>query len=247
MVKVGSGRVRSAEPPLHRVGRRRRPARRLGPGDADHRTNHDQRAFPRPHSGRADRQPADLGVHALLPGARHLGRGRGGAARRRGRARAALRARAGARGDLFEDRAALSPHRLGADGHRQPRRGPRADQRRPLGDLRRRGAPRSRARSGIPVGAIARWFDASSSGAWPRIASPPEAGPGASAATKGGRMDLSTDQARAWARLEARCGRRRRPAGGLAAFRRRGRSRSSRCSAAPARGRRCCWRGWSRR
>ena len=46
------------------------------------------------------------------------------------------------------------------DGHRQPRRGPRADQRRPLGDLEARRAEISR-RSGIPVSAIARWFDAS--------------------------------------------------------------------------------------
>ena len=160
------------------LGRRRRPARRLGAGDADHRADHDQRAFPRPHRRRADRQPADLGVHALLPGARHLGRGRRGAARRRGRARAALRARAGARGDLFEDRAALSPHRLGADviGSRGEGRErisvglweiSRGAARRDLAGGRAfRSAP-------SPAGSTR-----ASSGAWPRIASPPEAGPG---------------------------------------------------------------------
>ena len=68
-------------------------------------------------------QPADLGVHPLLPGAGRAGGSRGGAAGCRGRARPALRAGAGGGRDLLEDAAALPPHRLGARRHRQPRRG----------------------------------------------------------------------------------------------------------------------------
>ena len=145
------------------LGECRRPPWRLGADHADDRPDHDQRAFPPPDRRRPHRQPADLGVHALLPRRRTRRPGRrGGAARRRasssgcasGSSRRSASSTPG-RMPLYR-RIGCAPDVIGTGGEGRDR-----DQRRALAGLESRPAPRSRAKSGIPVSVIARWFDAS--------------------------------------------------------------------------------------
>ena len=106
-------------------------------------------------------QPADLGVHALLPGAGRAGGRGGGAARGGRRARPALRAGAGGGRDLRQDHAALPPHRLGA--RTSSAAAARARDRISVGlwPISVEARAEISRKSGIPLSVIARWFDAS--------------------------------------------------------------------------------------